>query len=103
MINGEYQDILKAFSEILNFRVRQFKRFDSGWGALDQETGQWSGMISNLINGEADFISASLTQCCMRTEPLDFLWGLSQVRYGFAIKSKYLLAVIQKLKQGVHR
>ena len=90
-----------AFSEMLNFKVRQFKRFDGGWGALDKETGQWSGMILNLINGEADFISASLNQCCMRTEPLDFLWALSQVRDGFAIKSKHVSnerRLIQKLK-----
>ena len=35
-----------SFSEMLNFRIRQFKRFDGGWGSYDKETGQWSGMIA---------------------------------------------------------
>ena len=73
---------------MLKFRVSQFRRFDNAWGALDEETGKWNGMISNLINGEADFISGSAARCCMRTKVLDFLWTLSKVTRGFAIKSK---------------
>ena len=49
LITGEYQDILKTFSDNLNFGIKQFTRTDRGWGAIDKNTGQWSGMISNLI------------------------------------------------------
>ena len=80
------QDVIKIFSNILNFRVRQFKRVDGGWGTLDTDTGQWSGLISNVINGEADVGIASLTLCCRRTEVVDFLWTLNQPREAFAIK-----------------
>ena len=80
-----------SFSEMLNFRIRQFKRFDGGWGSYDKETGQWSGMMSNLIKSEADFITASLDQCCNRTEVIDYLWALTTVSRGFAIKSMKLL------------
>ena len=86
LIEGEYQDILKLISKILNIRIRQFKRFDRGWGKLDTATGKWSGIISNLINGEADVGIGSFTICCRRTEAVDFLWTISQPREAFAIK-----------------
>ena len=54
------------------------------------ETGQWNGMISNLVNGDADLITAPLTKCCERTEAVDFLWSFSTQSLGFVIKSKYL-------------
>ena len=88
MIWGEGQDILKTLSEYLNFKIRQFKRFDGAWGLLNSETGQWSGMISNLLSDEADFISVALTQCCGRPEVIDFIWSLSVGTAGFVIKSE---------------
>ena len=87
MVQGEFQDILGLFSAILNFNIRQFKRIDGEWGTLNKETGEWNGMISNLKNGEADMITATLSQCCKRTEAVDFLWPLASINYGFAIKS----------------
>ena len=88
LVQGKFQDILRIFSEILNFKIRQFKRSDGGWGTLDKETGQWSGMISNLVNNEADLITASLVLCCKRYEAVDYLWMLSTTSLGFAIKRK---------------
>ena len=72
---------------MLRFTVRQFKRFDNKWGALDDKTGLWNGMISNLVNQEADFLPVSLAQCCKRSKVIDYLWTLTEVRRGFAIKS----------------
>ena len=89
MVQGEFQDILGFFSGSLNFNIQQFKRIDGEWGALKKETGKWNGMISNLMNGEADMITATLSQCCKRTEAVDFLWPLASIKYGFAIKSSY--------------
>ena len=57
------------------------------------ETEQWNGMISNLVNGEADLITAPLTICCKRTEAVDFLWSFSTQSLGFVIKRKYVLCV----------
>ena len=87
MVQGECQDILGLFSAILNFNIQQFKRIDGEWGTLNKETGEWNGMISNLKNGEADIIPASMQICGRRTEAVDFLWPLASVSYGFAIKS----------------
>ena len=88
MIVGGYQDVLKEFSSYLNFSIRQFKRFDGAWGSYDEKTGLWNGMISNLVNGEADMLTASLTSCCGRIEVIDHLWTLSDATSGSVIKSK---------------
>ena len=97
MVQGECHDILGLFSAILNFNIRQFKRIDGEWGTLKKETGEWNGMISNLMNGEADIITGSLAICCKRTETVDFLWPLASISYGFAIKSSYFkLKTIKK-------
>ena len=74
---------------MLNFQVRQFKRQDRGWGSLDSDTGQWNGMVSNLVNGEADLISVALSLApAGRTDAMDFIWTLSEGTSGFVIKSK---------------
>ena len=82
------------FSKMLNFRVRQFKRIDGIWGIFDKNIGQWNGMISNLIDGDADLIAASIDQCCMRTMAVDFLWAFTKDRKGFAIKSMCMYVLI---------
>ena len=89
MVHGEFQDILGIFSNHLNFKIRQFKRLDGAWGSLNKETGEWNGMVSNLINGEADIITGSLAICCKRTEVNDYLWTLATISLWFTIKSKY--------------
>ena len=89
MVQGEFQDILRLFSDSLNFNIRQFKRIDGAWGSLNKETGVWNGMISNLKNGEADIITATLNICCERTEAVDYLWPMASQSLGFAIKCNY--------------
>ena len=66
------------------------KRIDGRWGSFNEETGKWSGMLSNLVNGEADLVSANLAICCGRTEVIDYAWTLSAAISGFGIKSKML-------------
>ena len=83
--DGKYIDILNQLSKMLNFKFRLFKRFDENWGSID-ENGNWNGMVSNLISGEADIIVASLTMCCRRTEAADYLWAISNPIEVFAIK-----------------
>ena len=90
LVYGEGQDILKIFSRDLNFKTRQFKRIDGGWGNYDVETHQWTGMVSNLVKKEADFLAASLARCCGREEAVDYFWTLREVGTGFSIKSKQL-------------
>ena len=87
IVDGQYYEILKYFSTILNFKIRLFKRFDGKWGTVD-ENGTSNGMLSNLQNGEADIGVAMFTLCCRRTEVADFLWSIDPVSAVLAIKSK---------------
>ena len=71
---------------MLNFQIRLFKRFDGGWGKVDED-GKWYGVVSNLQNGEADIAAVGLFLCCRRTEAVDFLWSIEHPTEVFAIKS----------------
>ena len=42
--------------------------------------------FSNLVNGEADLITTSMTLCCSRENAVDYLWTLSTSTSGMAIK-----------------
>ena len=57
------------------------------------KTGQWNGMISNVVNGEADISTAGLTICCKRNKVLDFFGSFSKESLGFVIKRKYVQGV----------
>ena len=76
LVSGEYQDILMLFSKMLNFRVRQFKRIDGIWGMFDKSIGQWNGVISNLIDGDADLIAASIRNLRTIGNPNGWLYDI---------------------------
>ena len=86
LADGKSMDILKQLSKMLNFKFRIFKRFDGKWGGIDKN-GNWNGMISNLMSGEAD-IALALAMCCGRTEVADFLWTIEHSVEVFAIKGQ---------------
>ena len=67
------------------------------------ETGQWNGMISNVVNGEADIITTALLKCCKRTEVLDFFGSFLTESLGFVIKRKYVscVSIIQAVDLGL--
>ena len=48
--------------------------------------GNWNGMVSNLVSGEADIIVSGLIMCCRRTEAADYLWAINHPIEVFAIK-----------------
>ena len=47
--DGQYIDILKQLSKMLNFKFRLFKRFDENWGSID-ENGNWNGTLIEIIS-----------------------------------------------------
>ena len=86
MIYGFYPDMLKVFSEKLNFTIREFQRNDDVWGKIDPVTNEWSGMVKNLIDQEADLITGNLCYLRNRLEVIDFLQPLNNINLGFAIR-----------------
>ena len=53
------------------------------WGRI--VNGSWDGMISNLILGDADFVSTSLTMTPERYEVIDYLLPFGSETYAFFI------------------
>ena len=90
LVVGLYPDVLKMFAKALNVSFRQFKRIDGTWGLLNKKTGKWSGMVSNLINGEAELISTSLTLYGPRTNVINFLSPVREKTLAFFIKGLFL-------------
>ena len=78
--------MLKVFSEKLNFTIREFQRNDDVWGKIDPVTNEWSGMVKNLIDQEADLITGNLCYLRNRLEVIDFLQPLNTINLGFAIR-----------------
>jgi hypothetical protein len=85
LADGKIIDILKLLSKILNFKFLIFKRFDGKWGNIDKN-GNWNGMFSNLMSGEADMIGVTGI-CCRRTEVAEYLWSIDHPVEVFAVKS----------------
>ena len=84
LADGRLIDILKLLSKMLHFKFLIFKRFDAKWGNIDKN-GNWNGMFSNLMSGEADIIGLSAI-CCRRTEVAEYLWSFGHPVEVFAIK-----------------
>ena len=54
-------------------------QWDGRYGALDENTGLWSGMIGSVISGSADLAVADITQTAMRETVVDFTVPFDQV------------------------
>ena len=52
---------------------------DGRYGALDENTGRWSGMIGSVMSGSADLAVADITQTAMRESVVDFTVPFDQV------------------------
>ncbi len=46
---------------------------DGYWGSLDKSTGEWSGMIRNLVKGDAEVAWSDLTLTLDRNTAVDYL------------------------------
>jgi ionotropic glutamate receptor len=87
MAYGMFMEIMKVFEQEMNFTANFFKRMDNKWGSLNKNTKKWNGMISNLLEGSADFICASLTMKLDRSTAVRYLPQLGQNRDVIAIKT----------------
>jgi ionotropic glutamate receptor len=74
----------------MNFTTRIFKRFDGQWGSIDPNTGEWVGMIKNILDEESDFICSSVTLKYERSFAVTFLNPLGTERRVIAIKGQEL-------------
>jgi hypothetical protein len=78
---GLYKEVLSILETELNFTTRQYKRQDGAWGSVtvDPSTRMLlsSGMINDVISGNADIIAASISMQIERSLAVDFLPPIS--------------------------
>ncbi|XP_028404580.1 glutamate receptor ionotropic, NMDA 1-like [Dendronephthya gigantea] len=65
-------DLLKLLMRDIGFSVRIHIVKDRKYGALDETTGQWSGLIGEVSRGEADMAVSDLTINEQRSKVVDF-------------------------------
>ncbi|XP_042896246.1 glutamate receptor ionotropic, kainate 2 isoform X2 [Parasteatoda tepidariorum] len=78
-------DLLNALAETLHFTYDINVVRDEQYGRKN-ETGHWSGMIGELIRGEADMAVADLTITTTRLEAVDFTHPFMQTGIGILFK-----------------
>ncbi len=64
MLEGFYVDMLRHLEADLNFTARVLRRKDGKWGSVRNDSGgaeTFTGMLSSLLEGEADLIAAPFT------------------------------------------
>ncbi|CAB1424146.1 unnamed protein product [Pleuronectes platessa] len=65
-------DLLRELSTILGFRYELRLVEDGKFGALDESTGQWNGMVRELIDHKVDLAVAPLAITYIREKVIDF-------------------------------
>ena len=62
---------MKTMADELNATFSLYKRKDGIWGSL--KNGSWSGMLQNLVSGNADMIVSGIVRTKSRSEAASFL------------------------------
>ena len=50
LYEGYVVDLIKALSKQVKFKYEMYIVADGNYGALNEQTGKWNGMIADLIN-----------------------------------------------------
>jgi hypothetical protein len=86
-----YKEILTILESELNFTTRQFKREDGVWGSItvDNSTGTLisTGMLADVLSGNADLIATSLAIQNVRSWGVDYLPHISSDYMGLIIRN----------------
>uniref|UniRef100_A0A671PJX4 Glutamate receptor n=1 Tax=Sinocyclocheilus anshuiensis TaxID=1608454 RepID=A0A671PJX4_9TELE len=70
-------DLLRELSGILGFRYEMRLVEDGKYGAFEESTGQWNGMVRELMDHKADLAVAPLTITYVREKVIDFSYFLA--------------------------
>ena len=79
-------DLLKLLMRELGFSVIIQVVKDGKYGALNHTTGKWSGLIGEVIGGEADIALADLTINEQRSKVIDFTHPFLDAGMGVLVK-----------------
>jgi len=83
-LEGYCIDLISELSKKLGFRYKLHLVKDNRYGAMDS-SGNWNGMIGEVIRGEADLAVASLTLTAVREQFVDMTTPFMQTGIGFIL------------------
>lgn len=69
---GYAVDLIHEISRILGFNYTITLAPDGRYGSLNKQTGEWDGMVGELLNQRADLAIADLTITYEREQVVDF-------------------------------
>ena len=72
VLTGANIRILELIQKTLNFSLELYEVADKKFGSLDPDTGQWNGVIRELIEGKADLTCADLSMTKERSAVVSF-------------------------------
>ncbi|XP_045912797.1 probable glutamate receptor [Micropterus dolomieu] len=83
-LEGYCIDLITELSKKLGFKYKLHLVKDSRYGAMDP-SGNWNGMIGEIIRGEADLAVAPLTLTAVREQYVDMTTPFMQTGIGFIL------------------
>nr|XP_045605359.1 probable glutamate receptor isoform X1 [Procambarus clarkii] len=83
-VAGIFGGVLKLLQELTNFTCSCRPSRDGLWGSLVD--GKWTGMIRDLVDGEAEMAVASLDITDERSTAVDFLLPITRTHYKMVMK-----------------
>uniref|UniRef100_A0A1B0AQH3 Ionotropic glutamate receptor C-terminal domain-containing protein n=1 Tax=Glossina palpalis gambiensis TaxID=67801 RepID=A0A1B0AQH3_9MUSC len=70
---GFCNDMIAMLSEKMNFEYELISPTKGRFGERDPETGEWDGIVGDLVSGETDFAVTALKMYSEREEVIDFV------------------------------
>ena len=67
-----FQYVFQSISDVIDFEFRLYTVPDNMYGVPDDETGEWNGIVRQLIDRRADMAVASMTINYARESVIDF-------------------------------
>lgn len=84
-LEGYCIDLISELSKKLGFKYKVHLVKDSRYGSMDS-SGNWNGMIGEVIRGEADLAVAPLTLTAVREQYVDMTTPFMQTGIGFILR-----------------
>jgi len=81
-IAGLMVQLLYLFKNDLKFEYDLYIVKDGKYGGVDAATGEWNGMIGDILSGDADMALATLTTTRERSKFVDFSYPYGEVGIG---------------------
>ena len=84
-VSGLMVDLLSLIRNKLSFNYELYLVPDGKYGAIDDSTGSWNGMIGEVLYGHADMALGSITINAQRSQVVDFTSPYGEVGIGMMI------------------